>query len=366
MQFIYNDPNWPNFLWRQAEFTALLAKLHHMQGRLLGRMENLGFSLRSEALLNTITLDVIKSSEIEGENLNTDQVRSSIAQRLGLEIEKVVRSSREVEGIVEMMLDATQNYSNPLTKNRLFDWHHCLFPSGYSGFYQIIVGKWRDDKRGPMQVVSGAIGKETVHYEAPPAKTIEKEIKQFLNWFNTENKIDPLIKTGIAHFWFETIHPFEDGNGRIGRAIIDMQLARADNSSQRFYSMSAQILKERKEYYRLLEHNQKNVLDITEWLLWFLNCLERSIIATEETLENVLKKSRFWKTYLPETFNERQQLMLNKLLGDFFGKMTTTKWGKITKCSPDTALRDINDLIQRGILIKEDAGGRSTSYQLNF
>lgn len=328
-------------------------------------MLSLGFNLRSEAILQTLTLDVLKSNEIEGQVLNPEQVRSSVARRLGVDIAGMVRSDRNVEGVVDMMMDATQNFDKKLTKTRLFAWHSALFPTGYSGVMKITVGKWRNGKKGPMQVVSGPIGKERVHYEAPGAELLETQMKTFIDWFNKEDHADPVLKAAIAHFWFVTIHPFEDGNGRMARAIADMQLARAEGNSQRFYSMSAQIQRERNAYYDILETTQKGSLDISPWIEWFLKCLDRSLESSEQTLSDVMLKSRFWDTYSSTRFNSRQQVMLNKLLDGFEGKLVSSKWAKITKCSPDTALRDIQELMDMGILLKDTAGGRSTSYSLS-
>ena len=325
-------------------------------------MEAIGFNLQTEAMLQTLTLDVLKSSEIEGEILNPDQVRSSIARRLGIDIASSIPADRNVEGVVEMMLDATQKYTEPLTEERLYGWHASLFPTGRSGMVKIIVGAWRDNEKGPMQVVSGPLGREHIHYEAPNAEVLEREMKNFLQWFNGTEATDPVIKAAIAHLWFVTIHPFDDGNGRIARAIADMQLSRADNSPQRFYSMSSQIRVERKGYYDILEKTQKGTLDITAWLEWFLHCLNRALAATEEVLATVLYKARFWEQFREEKFNDRQRLMLNKYMDGFDGKLTSSKWAKITKCSQDTATRDIQDLINKNILIKEGAGGRSTNY----
>jgi Fic family protein len=328
-------------------------------------MEVLGFSLRSEALLETLTLDVLKSTEIEGEILNPEQVRSSIARCLGMEISGLVASDRGVDGVVEMMLDATQKYTEPLSKERLFNWQASLFPTGRSGMYKIVTGDWRNDETGPMQVVSGAMGKEHVHFEAPEASLMDKEMKLFIDWFNKDQKeTDPVIKAGIAHFWFVTIHPFEDGNGRIARAIADMQLARAESSSQRFYSMSAQIRVQRNAYYEILEKSQKGSLDITSWLSWFLDCLSAALTSTDQTLNKVLGKAQFWQVQSGTILNDRQKLMINKLLDGFGGKLNSSKWAKISKCSADTALRDIQDLINKNILIRDEGGGRSTSYSL--
>jgi Fic family protein len=363
--YIHQLPHWPEFHWNEARIGQLLAEVRHRQGRLLGRMENLGFNLQAEATLQMITLDVLKSSEIEGEVLDKEQVRSSIARRLGIDIAGSVPADRHVEGVVEMMLDATQNSTTDLTEDRLFGWHAALFPAGRSGMQKIVSGAWRDNtKDDPMQVVSGPMGREVVHYEAPASEVLEKEMKAFFDWFNKEYSIDPVLKAAIAHFWFVTIHPFDDGNGRIARAVSDLQLTRADGTIQRFYSMSAQIRKEREGYYDILEETQKGSLDITGWIIWFLNCLERAFASTEETLAVVLKKARFWEQYADSSFNERQVLLLNNLLNGFEGKLNSSKWAKIAKCSQDTALRDIQDLIERNILIKEPGGGRSTSYDL--
>jgi Fic family protein len=363
--YIHQLKGWPLFTWNEEKLAKRLAEVRHRQGRLLGRMEGLGFQLQTEATLQTLTLDVLKSSEIEGEVLNPDQVRSSIARRLGMDISGLIPADRYVEGIVEMMLDATQNYKLLLTDERLFGWQAALFPTGRSGMYKIVVGTWRNNtKNDPMQVVSGPMGRETVHYRAPDSDLLANEMKKFFDWFNSEMKLDPVIKAAIAHLWFVTIHPFDDGNGRIARAIADMQLSRADESNQRFYSMSSQIRKEREEYYSILEKTQKDDLNITAWLEWFLGCLDRALSATDETLAVVLKKAKFWDKHPATTLNERQILMLNKLLNGFFGKLTSSKWATMAKCSSDTAVRDINDLIDRGILVKEAAGGRSTSYVL--
>lgn len=365
MAYIYQLKNWPNFKWNQKKLEKVLAGVRHRQGKLLGRMDGLGFALQNEATLETLTLDVLKSSEIEGEILNPDQVRSSIARRLGMDIAGLVPTDRSVEGVVEMMLDATQNYTISLTGDRLFGWHAALFPTGRSGMHKIVVGAWRDNlPNDQMQVVSGPMGKEKIHYQAPASEVLTDEMNVFLNWFNEENDIDPVTKAAIAHLWFVTIHPFDDGNGRIARAITDMQLARADGSNQRFYSMSAQIRKERKTYFDILEETQKSTLDITTWLEWFLNCLDRALSVTDETLAFVLKKARFWENHAAVPFNGRQKMMLNKLLDGFDGKLTSSKWAKIAKCSSDTAVRDINDLLQRRILEKEPQGGRSTNYVL--
>jgi len=363
--FIYQLPGWPSFKWDGEKVNQLLTDVRHQQGKLLGRMERLGFALQSEATLQTLTLDVLKSSEIEGELLDAEQVRSSIARRLGIDIAGLVTADRNVEGVVEMMLDATQHFDKPLTDERLFGWHAALFPTGRSGMHKIVVGAWRDNlPHDPMQVVSGPMGKETIHYEAPAAELLPDEMNKFLQWFNETTNMDPVVKAAIAHLWFVTIHPFDDGNGRIARAVADMQLARADGTSQRFYSMSAQIRKERNAYYTILEKTQRGNLDITEWLVWFLECLNRALNAPEELLSLIFKKASFWKAHEKTIFNQRQVLLLNKLLDKFEGKLTTSKWAKIARCSHDTALRDINDLIEKKVLAKEESGGRSSSYVL--
>jgi Fic family protein len=365
-KYIYQHKDWPSFTWNAEGIASLLGTVRHLQGRLAGRMEALGFTFREEALLETLTLDIIKSTEIEGVILPSDQVRSSIARQLGMNIAGLIPSDRHVEGVVEMMLDATQRFDMPLTSERLFNWHAALFPTGRSGMYKITAGHWRKDESGPMQVISGAFGKEQIHFQAPDASQVKKEMNLFLEWFNAENPVDPVIKAGIGHLWFITIHPFDDGNGRIARAITDMQLARADGSKQRFYSMSALIMINRKDYYNILESTQGGSLDITEWLKWFLNCLKDSITKSEEILAGVLHKSAFWERASSVTMNERQRLMINKLLEGFGGKLTSSKWAVICKCSADTALRDINDLIAKGILRKVVAGGRSTNYELVY
>jgi Fic family protein len=362
--YIWERTEWPALTWDNESLSTLLARVSREQGRLLGRMEALGFNLRSEAHLRTLTEDVVKSSEIEGEKLDTDQVRSSIARRLGLKVGGLVPTDRDVEGIVEMMLDATGNYAQRLTVERLFAWHASLFPTGRSGMHKIRVGVWRDDSGGPMQVVSGPVGKQKVHFEAPPAARVPRETEEFLRWFETPGDTDPLLIAGLAHLWFVTIHPFDDGNGRIARAIADMALARSENSPQRFYSMSAQIRHERNDYYTKLEHTQKGGLDITSWQDWFLNCLLRAIEGAQNTLGAVLEKARFWEHFAKEPLNERQIKVLNRLLDGFEGKLTTSKWAKIAKCSQDTAYRDILDLVERGALRKDPGGGRSTSYSL--
>lgn len=362
--YIYQQDNWPNFIWDNNALMPLLGLVRNLQGKMIGKMEALGFDLRSEAVLETLTLDVIKSTEIEGQILNPEQVRSSLAKRLGLDFSGLAESDRDTDGIVDMMIDATQGFDKELTAERLCAWQAALFPSGRSGMNQIAVGSWRDDSTGPMRVISGAIGKEKVHYQAPDANAIEKAMNLFLDWFNLEGNLDPVIKAGLAHLWFVTIHPFEDGNGRIARAIADLLLARSDGVPQRFYSMSAQIRLERKGYYEILEKSQKGTLDITEWLEWFLNCLKNALFAADQILVKVLYKHQFWNKYAKQVLNDRQVFMLNKLLDGFIGKLTSSKWAKIAKCSADTALRDIQDLMNKQILRKDTAGGRSTNYEL--
>ena len=365
VHYLYNHKEWPCFTWDKEQVSAQLVSTRYKQGLLLGQMSHLGFDLKKEANLQTLTLDVIKTSEIEGEILDREQVRSSIARRLGIDSGGTLATDRHVEGIVEMMLDLTGNFQTELDEERLFAWHASLFPTGRSGMFRIKVGSWRENaKDSPMLVVSGAIGKETIHFQAPDSALVKKEMDVFFRWFNTKDSDDPVIKAAIAHLWFVTIHPFADGNGRIGRAIADLQLARADNTSSRFYSMSAQIRKERTGYYNILQQTQQSNLDITKWLVWFLACMSNAIDASEQTLSVVITKAKFWETNTGISFNARQRTMLDKLLIGFEGKLTSTKWAKITKASPDTALRDINDLLQRGILIKEEGGGRSTSYNL--
>lgn len=364
MKYIHQREDWPGFKWSDEELAAPLGAVRHRQGRLLGRMEALGFSLREEAVLQALTEDVIKSSDIEGETLDRGQVRSSIARRLGVEIGGLAEADREVEGAVEVILDATRNYSSPLTAERLKRWHSALFPWGRSGMKNLIVGEWRDDALGPMQVVSGPLGRERVHFEAPEARLLDLEIGRFLQWFENE-KTDPVLTAGIAHLWFITIHPFDDGNGRLARAISDLALARAEATPYRFYSMSAQIRAERQTYYDLLEQTQKGDLEITPWMLWFIACLDRAIVGAEAAMAKVLTKARFWQAVSDQPLNDRQRKVLNQLLDGFQGKLTNAKWVALTRSSSDTALRDISDLIKRGILVRESKGGRSTSYQFH-
>ena len=362
--YIHLREDWPTFRWDESTLLPLLAHTRHAQGRLLGRMEGLGFKLRGEADLSVMTAEVVKSSAIEGERLNDREVRSSLARRLGIDIGTPAPVSRAVEGIVEMMLDATRNYAGPLSEDRLFGWHAALFPTGRSGMRKIAVGAWRPPEAGPMQVVSGPLGHEKVHFEAPEATRLCDEMSAFMAWFNSEPQTDPVIKAALAHFWFVTIHPFEDGNGRMARAIADMALARSDGTAQRFYSMSAQIEAERNEYYSVLEQSQKGDLDVTSWLKWFIACLGRSLDRAEETLTSVLRKADVWQHVGTAGVNDRQRKVMNRLLDGFEGKLTSSKYAKLTRCSSDTALRDIRDLLDRGILVRNPGGGRSVSYQI--
>jgi len=360
-KYIYQYEQWPNFTWDNSKIQVVLGRVRHLQGKIFGKMGGLGFSIKEETILSTLTLDVLKSSEIEGEILNYEQVRSSIARRLGIEYAGLVHVDRNVEGVVEMMLDATQRYKEALNHERIFGWHAALFPTGWSGIHRIETGSYRT---GLMQVVSGPMGMEKIHYEAPAHETMQSEMEAFLKWLDTDIDIDGVIKAAIAHFWFIIIHPFDDGNGRIARAISDMLLARSEESEQRFYSLSNQILTEKKKYYEVLQTVQYSSGDITEWIDWFLNCLYRALIATEQTMNDILLKSEFWDKHENTDLNSRQRLMLNKLLDGFEGKLKTSKWAKIAKCSPDSALRDIKDLIDKGILKQEESGGRSTNYEL--
>jgi Fic family protein len=364
MMYIWEQPDWPRLTWQDGSIAALLAAVRHDQGRLIGRMEALGFNLREEAVLQTLTQDVVKTSEIEGEQLDATQVRSSLARRLGINIGALPPTDRNVEGIVEVMLDATRNFQAALTAERLFGWHAALFPTGRSGMTKIIVGDWRDDSTGPMQVVSGPYGREKVHYSAPPAPRVAAEMETFLTWFNAPLATDPVIKAALAHLWFVTIHPFEDGNGRIARAIADLALARSEGNSQRFYSMSAQIRVERNAYYDQLEHTQKGGTDVTSWILWFLDCLGRAIHGADGVLAAVVAKGQFWERTAALALNERQIKVLNRLLDGFEGKMTSSKWAVIAKCSQDTANRDIAALLDLGLLRKGEGGGRNTHYEL--
>lgn len=364
--YIHQLSDWPKFHWDSSTLAGQLADIRHRQGRLIGRMEGLGFPLQREAELNTLTLDVLKSSEIEGERLDANQVRSSIARRLGLDVGGAVEADRGVEGVVDMMLDATQRYDAPLTKERLLGWQASLFPAGRSGIRKIETGRWRSDASGPMQVVSGPLGKERVHFEAPAATRLAAEMKRFITWANATDGNDAVLRAGLAHLWFVTIHPFDDGNGRIARAIADWQLARSERSAQRFYSMSAQIRQERRDYYAILETTQRASLDVTPWLAWFLGCLGRAFEGTESTLALVMAKARFWERAARGAINERQRLVLNLLLDGFAGSLTTKKWASVAKCSHDTALRDIQALIDAGLLRRDERGGRSTSYSVRL
>lgn len=363
--WIYEFQSWPHFTWNAEKLASKLADIRHRQGHLLGRMENLGFELKREATLNTLAQDVVKSFAIEGENLNPEEVRSSIARRLGIHIAGLIPASRHVDGIVEMMLDATQMFLAPLTKERLFGWHAALFPTGRSGMHAITVGDWRTTDAGPMRVVSGPIGREKVHFEAPSATELENEMSAFLTWFENKSNVDPVLKAGIAHLWFVTIHPFEDGNGRIARAIGDMALARTDGISDRFYSLSTQIESDRKNYYMQLEKQQRSEPEITAWLAWFLDSLGHAISRAEDTLAKVFFKAQLWDKINQNGVNERQRLIINHMLeDDFKGHMNTSKYAKLAKCSLDTALRDIQDLKAKDIFIQNPGGGRSTSYRL--
>ena len=386
-KYIWQASDWPNWRFDLAALAGAMAEVSRAQGLLMGRLADVGMALRDQASLAALTEDVVKTSEIEGEQLNVESVRSSIARRLGVDIGALAPVDRHVEGVVEMVLDATANCQAPVSRERLFGWHAALFPTGYSGLSKIKVGGWRDDTSGPMQVVSGPIGRQRVHFEAPPADRLEAETSRFLDWLNSASSEPPLLKAGLGHLWFVTLHPFDDGNGRIARAIGDLLLARADGSPQRFYSLSAQIQRERKAYYDILERTQKNLpganfraspaggghtdvpdnrsMDVTEWLAWFLDTLHRAVDQAQHTLDAVLTKARFWQRWATTPLNERQVKLLNRLLDGFEGKLTSSKWAAIAKCSPDTALRDINDLLTRGVLRKSDAGGRSTSYVLD-
>ena len=363
-RFIYQQPEWPAFRWDQGRLAPSLAAVRHKQGRLLGHMEALGFGLRAEASLQALTEEAVKSSDIEGEVLDREQVRSSLARRLGIDIGVDLPAERHVEGIADMMLDATRHYDRPLTAERLFGWQAALFPFGRSDLKKIVTGAWRDEKSEPMQVVSGPPHRERIHFEAPAASTLTHEMDAFLRWFNHDDGTEPVLRAGIAHLWFVTVHPFEDGNGRIARALTDMALARSEHSAQRFYSMSAQIRKERRGYYDILESTQKSGLEITPWLIWFLDCLGRAIEGAATVMESVLAKAHFWNAHADAILNARQRLVLNRLLDGFEGKLTSSKWARLAKCSQDTAGRDIADLMKQGILTKDAAGGRSTSYSL--
>lgn len=364
MTYIHEKQDWPSFVWDARAVAPVLAAVRYRQGRLLGRMEALGFPLRAEASLTTLTADVVTSSAIEGESLDPGAVRSSIARRLGIDAGGYVVPGRDVEGIVEMMLDATQHYAAPLTEERLFGWHAALFPTGRSGLHRITAGAWRPEQAGPMQVVSGPAGRERVHFEAPSADRLPGEMKRFFDWFDDTPDIDAVVKAALAHLWFVTIHPFEDGNGRIARAIADMALARADGSRERYYSMSAEIEAERRDYYTQLETQQRGTLDVTAWLLWFLDCLGRALARAERTLALVSYKAKLWRSLDHAGANDRQRRVVARMADGFEGNLTTSKYAKLAKCSSDTALRDVRELVGRGILFRNDGGGRSTSYRL--
>ncbi|WP_150466127.1 Fic family protein [Francisella sp. SYW-2] len=364
--WIHEYKNWTNFYWDVEIVSSKLTEVRYKQGLLLGKMSVLGFELKQEASLSILTSDVVKTSSIEGENLDTQEVRSSIARKLGIDIAGLIPSSRDVDGIVDILLDATQKYEEPLTKDRLFAWHSSLFPTGRSGMHKIIVADWRDDKKGVMQVISGVIGKETVHFQAPDASRLDYEMTKFINWYESNNNIDPIIKAGIAHLWFITIHPFDDGNGRIARAITDMVLARTEKISNRFYSLSSQIELNKKDYYKYLENQQRSDQNITNWLLWFIECLNASILNSDKILSDILLKTRIWDVINADPVNERQKLIINRMLdSNFEGFMNTSKYAKMAKCSNDTALRDIQILKKRNIFVQNESGGRSTSYRIN-
>ena len=364
MTYIHELPGWPELTWDTEALAGTLAAVRYKQGKHLGRMEALGFDLRSEASLSALTDEVVRSSAIEGEHLNPEEVRSSIARKLGLDVAGLPEPGRIVEGVVAMMLDATRDFDQPLTAERIFGWHAALFPTGRSGMSRITVGAWRTGEAGPMQVVSGPMGKERVHFQAPDAERVSDEMNQFLEWFESPPALDPVLKAGVAHFWFVTIHPFDDGNGRIARAIADMALSQADGTTDRFYSMSSAIEAQRKEYYQQLETAQRGSLDITAWLAWFLSCLDRAIEEAATSLGSVLYKAKLWQRINPQPVNHRQRKVINRMLDDFQGHLTTSKYAKLAKCSSDTALRDIRELLERGIIVKNPGGGRSTSYRL--
>jgi Fic family protein len=362
--YIWQRPNWPDFRWGSAALLEPLAVARLKQGQLLGKMEHLGFGLKLEAELAALTEDVIKSSEIEGEILDRNSVRSSLARRLGVPDAGIAPTDRRVEGVVEMMLDATQNYVRPLTPQRLFGWQAALFPTGFSGLRPILTGAWRTDAEGPMQVVSGPIGRDRVHYEAPPASKIEEEMEGFLAWFNGKPTAEGLLRAGLAHLWFVTIHPFEDGNGRIARAIADQALAQSENVGQRFYSVSSQIRAERNHYYDSLERTQRGDVDVTDWLLWFLGCFSRAIDGAQTIMASVLQRAEFWQRHADEKFVDRQREILNRYMQGFEGKLTAKKWATMTKVSIPTAQRDISDLVERGVLRRNPGGSKNTSYDL--
>ena len=363
--YFHENTDWPNFRWDSEIILAYVSKVRDLQGRLIGRMEAMGFDLRGEAVLDTLTDDIVRTNEIEGENFDADEVRSSVAQKLGMDISGLPNVSRHVDGVVEMMMDATQNFDKPLNEERMYGWHAALFPIGRSGIHKIRVGEWRVDERGPMQILSGAIGKEKVHYIAPEATRLNDEMKLFIDWFNADKGVEPVIKSAIAHLWFVSIHPFSDGNGRIARALGDCLLARADRTKQRFYSMSSAIMKSKKGYYNILESTQKGGMDVTQWLVWYFERLIEAIEATSETLSKIMIKAKFWETHKTTQFNDRQVKMINKLQSDFVGKLHSSKWAKMTGVHRDTARKDIQDLIEKGVLAAAGEGGRSTNYVLD-
>ena len=362
--YVHDLPDWPDIFYSHSQLVHSLASVRLAQGRLIGKLEALGFQLRSEETLKNLSNDVLKSSEIEGMFLRPDQVRSSVARKLGLPSAGLKKPDRNIDGFVEILLDATQNYRKPLSIQRLHRWHTLLFPTGHSGLQKIEIGTWRKDKTGPMQVVSGRLDKPRVHFVAPAARKIEREMKFFLQWFNATQEIDPIIKSGMAHFWFVTIHPYEDGNGRIARVIGDMQLARSEENPHRFYSLSSRLAEKRKEYYVKLEKSQCGSLDLTDWLLWYTRILLEAIAESEAGLKDTARKARFWETHEMLAINARQRAMLNRLFDGFQGKLTSSKWAAAAKCSQDTAIRDIQALIELRILKQEKAGGRSTNYVL--
>ncbi|MGM8897342.1 MULTISPECIES: Fic family protein [unclassified Psychrobacter] len=368
--YIHEKSDWTQWQWSDKTLLPLVSRVRILQGRLLGKLSTLGFDLNVEAQLDAVTLEIVKTSEIEGEELNIEQVRSSVARHLGVDNSNLPAASREIDAVVKMMFESTYHYEKPLLLDDLLGWHRALFPDGYSGLYRIKAGSLRDDSQGPMQVISGGYGREQVHFVAPSADKLKDELERFLSWFNTSSNehetIDLVIKAGIAHLWFVTLHPFDDGNGRLTRAITERVLAQSDESYQRFYSMSAQILKQRNDYYKILERTQKGDTDITKWLAWFLQTLEQALLSALETTDKILSKAKFWQIHREQALNVRQVKMLNILLTDFYGKLTTKKWATMMKCSADTALRDINDLVEKGMLQKSEASGRSTSYEIEL
>lgn len=362
--YVYQQSDWPYFIWDSEMVLMYLTEVRFAQGRLMGKLESMGFEMRENAQFEMLSLEVLKSAEIEGERYKPDEVRSSVARKLGLDKFTNVQVGKNVDGVVEMMYDALNHANSPLTRERLFGWHASLFPTGYSGTYPITTAAYRADQNGPMQLVSGAMGRERVHFQAPPADRVPSEMNVFLEWFNNDQGLDFVLKAGVAHLWFLTLHPFEDGNGRLARALTDLLLARSDKSTQQFYSLSAQFLKERKAYYEILEKTQKGDLDVTDWLMWFLTGFYKALKATETILDKTLHKADFWKQHAQTLFNDRQLKVVNLLLDSFEGKLTSSKWARLCKCSQDTALRDLTDLLQKEVLKKEEGGGRSTHYAL--